>query len=151
MLRTIQHITILLAISSVCAAATTLIRPIHAPVRLETSPPLVLAKIQSSLHVSLKQVRQWDEPVLWIDARGSFELYEQDHIPGALYLVEEGWDHLLPYVTAAYQPTMRVVVYCDGSGCLASDRVAMRLRNQLGWEHVSVLGGGWDAWQAGHP
>lgn len=94
--------------------------------------------------VSLADVLRWKEPTLWVDAR-SVKTYEAGHIPGAMLLNEDHWDHLLDGVLEAWHPSQSVVVYCDSRECQSSERVAARLR-EAGVEPVFVLKGGWEAW-----
>lgn len=79
---------------------------------------------------------------LWIDARSRAD-YERAHIPGAVLLNEDEWDFCLPEVLAAWQPGQRIIVYCGGGGCRASESVARRLK-AIDLTPVFVLDGGWD-------
>jgi rhodanese-related sulfurtransferase len=85
--------------------------------------------------------------VLWLDAR-SQEDYAKGHIPEALLLNEDDWDHLLPEVLSAWRPGQWIVVYCSSQKCQASQGVAKRLRSEVGMRDVHVLKGGWETWQA---
>ncbi|MEM9299033.1 MAG: rhodanese-like domain-containing protein [Bacteroidota bacterium] len=87
--------------------------------------------------------------ILWLDAR-EVDDYEQEHIPGALLLNETSWDELIAQVFEAWQPDMRIVVYCSSAGCNASAKVAERLRED-GLSNVFVLKEGWEAWKEKHP
>lgn len=84
-------------------------------------------------------------PVLWVDAR-SLEDYGVGKIPSAILLNEDHWDELLPGFLAAWQPGMRVVVYCSSQKCHASHEVAQRIRSEAGLGDVYILKGGWEAW-----
>jgi rhodanese-related sulfurtransferase len=95
--------------------------------------------------VEWSQVRQWPGLVLVLDAR-STAAFDRAHIPDALPLNEAGWEEQLPAVLGGWRPGVRVVVYCDNSGCDASQAVARRLRRDLGADGVFVLKGGWSAW-----
>jgi rhodanese-related sulfurtransferase len=97
--------------------------------------------------VSVAVVRQWPaETVLWVDARNEDE-YRAGHLPGALSLPEARWEQQLPVVLEKWLPELRVVVYCGGQACQASQRVARRLREDLGAEEVYYLEGGYEAWR----
>ncbi len=98
--------------------------------------------------VTMATVRDWGDSVLWIDAR-SPEEFDEGHVPGALPLDEGNWEMRLPTVLEAWQPESRVVVYCTGTRCEASSRVAERLRSDLGTAQVYFLRGGFAAWQTG--
>lgn len=85
--------------------------------------------------------------ILWIDARPAAR-FAASHIPGAISLSEEAWDHSLPAFIDAWDPQRPVVVYCDSSQCHASDSVARRLQRELGVQRIAVLKGGWATWSA---
>jgi len=95
--------------------------------------------------VNFDIIDQWDEDVLWADAR-SREEYEEAHIPGAVLLNEDAWEELLFDFFDRWQPGGKVVVYCGSRGCRASHEVAERLREETGEEEIYVLHGGWDTW-----
>lgn len=98
--------------------------------------------------VTASQIAAWSGPVLWVDARSRAE-FDRSHIPGAVLLNEEQWEDLLDGFLDAWQPGMRVVVYCGGGGGDASRNVARRLRagsSDLG--EIHILHGGIDAWSA---
>lgn len=89
------------------------------------------------------------DAVLWVDARPQ-AAYDQGHLPGALRLTEEVWETAFLPLLDRWVPGQPVIVYCDSRACRASHRVAERLR-QAGVQPVSVLRGGWAAWQAAPP
>lgn len=97
--------------------------------------------------IDLETVRRWGAPVLWVDARPA-TAFATAHIPEALNLTEREWEEHLGAFVAKWQPGIRVVVYCDGAQCHASQGVAKRLKRELQIEEVFVLTGGWDAWRA---
>jgi rhodanese-related sulfurtransferase len=90
-------------------------------------------------------VRQWREPVLWVDAR-SAAAYARGHVPGALSLLSGPGDEAMAALVAAWHPGTMLVVYCDSPRCDAAQSAAGRLRRELGIEEVYVLKGGWSAW-----
>lgn len=85
--------------------------------------------------------------VVWVDARSSKQ-FDAGHIPGAVLLNEENWNKMLPALLDVWSPESRVIVYCDSNSCESSQAIADRLKNEAGLERVSVLVGGWQAWQA---
>ncbi len=97
--------------------------------------------------VTLAEIATWGAPALWVDARDA-AAYAKQHVPGALALDEAHWESDLPAFIKAWQPGMKVVVYCDDRACGASQAVAQRLRRELGIGQVYVLKGGWSAWRA---
>ena len=100
--------------------------------------------------VNPDEVTHWATPVLWVDARTE-KSYELRHVPGAVWLSEDEWERHLPDFLAAWQPTGRVIVYCDSQACDASQAVALRLQRELKLTNVYVLQGGWAAWLKNHP
>jgi rhodanese-related sulfurtransferase len=96
--------------------------------------------------VTWSEVAGWPGRVVLVDARRE-PAFQQRHIPGALPLNEAHWEAQLPAFLKAWQPGARVVVYCDDSGCDASEAVARRLRRELSIDQVFVLKGGWAAWR----
>ncbi|BAZ40911.1 hypothetical protein NIES4101_68720 [Calothrix sp. NIES-4101] len=89
----------------------------------------------------LKVALESGENILVIDARSS-DAYQQEHIPGAINIPhrtmsEETTNHL--------DRTALVVTYCDGIGCNASTKGAMKMA-KLGFR-VKELIGGLDWWK----
>ncbi len=94
----------------------------------------------------LERAREAGEKVLVIDAR-SPEAFARGHIPGALNLPHRA---MSPATTAGLDRTALVVTYCDGIGCNASTRGALKMA-ELGFS-VKELIGGLDWWSRdGHP
>lgn len=95
--------------------------------------------------VTLGEIARWQTPILLVDAR-SDQAYRQAHIPNAILCNEDAWEQHLPGLLTAWQPGTRIVVYCDGQACAASQSVALRLRRELDLTDIYVLQGGWAAW-----
>jgi rhodanese-related sulfurtransferase len=90
-----------------------------------------------------------DKGALFLDAR-PIAFYEMSHIPGALPLPEDDFDHAFAKLEPRLRSAFDVVVYCSGFGCEASHLVARKLKGQ-GIPAV-VLAEGWPAWtDAGYP
>lgn len=88
---------------------------------------------------------------LFVDARSAFE-FKVGHIPGALCLTALSSGSKLRLAMAGYRADTRIIAYCAGTGCRSSHVLARRLVQELGYENVEVLDGGWPAWQkAGFP
>jgi rhodanese-related sulfurtransferase len=124
---------------------------------------LVLAGLTAAIHpkrppfadrasspgeISLQDVQNWKEAVLWVDARPESE-YEAEHIPGAVSLNPDNWSERLPHFLDEWRPAQKTVVYCSAASCDTSREVADRLRRS-GVDPVYYLRGGWEAWKA-HP
>ena len=86
------------------------------------------------------------EPIVVVDGR-SAEAYAQERIPGSLSLPHRTID---AESTALLDRSVTYVCYCDGIGCNASTKTAMKLL-MLGFE-VRELIGGLDWWKRdGYP
>jgi rhodanese-related sulfurtransferase len=96
--------------------------------------------------LTVAEIARMKSPVLWVDARPQAE-FRQQHVPGAVLLNQDNWEERLPEFMAAWQPGMRVVVYCRSEKCRASHDVAQRLRRELQIENVFALRDGWAGWQ----
>ena len=81
------------------------------------------------------------EPIVVVDGR-SAEAFAQEHIPGSLSLPHRIID---ADSTASLDRSVTYVCYCDGIGCNASTKTAMKLL-MLGFE-VRELIGGLDWWK----
>ena len=74
--------------------------------------------------------------VVVIDTR-SEEAYEREHIPGAVNLPHRT---LSPETTAGLNKALTYVTYCDGIGCNASTKGALKMA-KLGFRVKELLGG----------
>ena len=82
-----------------------------------------------------------DEPVVVVDGR-SAEAYAREHIPGAVNLPHR---EISAETTEALDKAKLYVCYCDGIGCNASTKTALKLLT-LGFQ-VRELMGGLDWWK----
>lgn len=89
----------------------------------------------------LKVARESGERITVVDAR-SREAFARAHIPGAISLPHR---EMSRESTAALDREALVVAYCDGIGCNASTRGALRMA-ELGFR-VKELIGGLDWWK----
>ena len=81
------------------------------------------------------------EPLVVVDGR-SAEAYAREHIPGSISLPHRG---INADSTASLDRSRTYVCYCDGIGCNASTKTAMKLL-MLGFD-VRELIGGIDWWR----
>ena len=88
------------------------------------------------LYISLQN----NENIVVVDAR-SKEAYDLQHIPGAVNLPHRSMSEV---TTAALDKEKLYVCYCDGIGCNASTKAALKLA-ELEF-HVKELIGGLDWW-----
>ena len=77
-----------------------------------------------------------NEPVVVVDGR-SAEAFAREHIPGAVNLPHREIDE---HVTASLDRSKLYVCYCDGIGCNASTKTALKLLT-LGFQVRELLGG----------
>jgi len=76
------------------------------------------------------------EDVIVVDAR-SADFYEEEHIPSAINIPHRIMNE---QTTSRLDKNKRYVVYCDGIGCNASTKGALKL-SQLGFNVKELLGG----------
>ncbi|MGF1448463.1 MAG: rhodanese-like domain-containing protein [Opitutales bacterium] len=98
--------------------------------------------------VTMATVTEWAEltDVLWVDARSQAE-FDGGHVAGAVRLTDTEWDALFLDFLSAWEPPMRIVIYC-GEGCERAEAVRTKLIEQLQLEDARVLRGGYEAWVA---
>ena len=141
--KTIGQAAVLVLLSAGAALAVHAWHP-RAPALHLTEEPL------RDDEVSLASIRdQFQNEVLWIDARLK-DLFDAEHVPGALLLNEQGFDdQLLGHLEVLQTNTKPIVVYCGGQKCEASRKVAQKLQQMGIVQQAWVLKGGFGAWQAG--
>lgn len=76
------------------------------------------------------------EAVVIIDAR-SREAYNAEHLPNAISLPHA---EMTAETTSGLDRSARYVTYCDGIGCNASTKGALRM-TQLGFDAKELIGG----------
>jgi len=136
-MKTLREAALLLVLAVMPALATGLFHP---------KRPAWSSHAEELPRATISQAQSWGAVVLWVDAR-SFETYQTGRIPGAVSLTMRDWERQLPEFLQAWTPDRKVIVYCDGGSCQASEEVALRLKRELGLEDVTVLQEGWDAWR----
>jgi rhodanese-related sulfurtransferase len=94
----------------------------------------------------LKVAREAGEAITVIDAR-SRQAFAKERIPGAMSIPHR---EMNAQTTAAIDRSSLVVTYCDGIGCNASTKGALRM-TELGFRTKELIGG-LDWWKRdGHP
>ena len=76
------------------------------------------------------------DDIIPVDARKSFG-YDKEHIPGAINLPHR---EMNPESTKHLDKSKTYICYCDGIGCNASTRGALKMA-QLGFKVKELLGG----------
>lgn len=132
------QLLLLLLLPLIPAAVSALWHPQGPPLN-----PMTLAEGE----VSVAMVQQWDEPVIWVDAR-SPEVFAEAHIPSAVNLYAGSFDEQILAFLDVWEPGKKVVVYCDSRECGASGDIARRLREEMQLDNIFVLKGGWQSWQS---
>ncbi|MCM2442302.1 rhodanese-like domain-containing protein [Agrobacterium vitis] len=91
-------------------------------------------------------LNEGESSIVVVDGR-SAEAYASEHIPGAINLPHKG---ICFFSTESIDKSKIYVCYCDGIGCNASTKTAVKLLT-LGFQ-VRELIGGLDWWKRdGHP
>ena len=98
--------------------------------------------------IRVEEAQRLQTPIVWVDARPE-DAFQLAHIPGALNLNRTNWDQALPRFFEAYASGCSVIVYCSPD-CSESEEIASRIRN-LGFDHILVLEGGYEAWKQAKP
>lgn len=99
------------------------------------------------LQQALAQSGTAGAPVLILVDTRSPQAYQEEHLPGAINLPHRTMDATS---TAHLNREAQIVTYCDGIGCNASTKGALKLV-RLGF-HVKELIGGLDWWKRdAHP
>ncbi|HEX7154077.1 MAG TPA: rhodanese-like domain-containing protein [Thermoanaerobaculia bacterium] len=81
-------------------------------------------------------LRNGNEGIVIIDARSAAS-YEKAHVPGAINFPHRTMN---AQTTASLSRDKVYVTYCDGTGCNASTRAALRL-SELGFRAKEMIGG----------
>ncbi|WP_419937028.1 rhodanese-like domain-containing protein [Candidatus Palauibacter sp.] len=89
----------------------------------------------------VKEALDRGDPIVVVDGR-SADAYARERIPGAVNLPHRA---IGPETTAALDRSKLYICYCDGIGCNASTKTALKLLT-LGFE-VRELMGGLDWWK----
>ncbi|HEX2060902.1 MAG TPA: rhodanese-like domain-containing protein [Thermoanaerobaculia bacterium] len=83
-----------------------------------------------------EDLRNGNEEIVIIDARSPAS-YEKAHVPGAMNFPHRTMN---AETTAALSRDKLYVTYCDGTGCNASTKAALRL-SELGFRVKEMIGG----------
>jgi rhodanese-related sulfurtransferase len=115
--------------------------------QLMTAPPFASFPVDTIGLDEFHRVVE-DSSALILDARSAV-YYRQGHVPGALNLSRDQFakDYLALRATLGKDKDHPIVVYCSGGTCHDSKMVAQALTT-LGFSHVRIFAGGWDAWTA---
>lgn len=81
-----------------------------------------------------------------VDARDA-EQFDAQHIPGAVSLPDNAYPELLEFFAEEHGRSKTIVVYCGTEDCDLSTELALRLRDEAGFEDIRILDGGFLAWQ----
>ncbi len=83
-----------------------------------------------------EQLRDGDASIIVIDTRKP-DSYEKAHIPGAINVP---WRTMNAESTQSWSREKTYVTYCDGTGCNASTKAALKL-SELGFRVKELIGG----------
>jgi rhodanese-related sulfurtransferase len=143
MFTTLRQATLIILLAASAAWATYTWHP-RAPALYLVQEPL------RNDEVSMQVIQErWQGKVLWIDARIQ-EQYDAGHIPGAVLLNEQDFEHqLFDLLDTLQTNTKPIILYCSAAKCDASRTILERLKQTLPIENAFVLKGGWGAGQEG--
>ena len=117
-----------------------------------SSPPIDDAAASLGVRITLAQARSlYDAGTAdFIDAREPFE-FAPGHIPGAYNLTQADFmGGKTPEALEFLDPGRRVVIYCGGGECHASENVAILLQ-QAGFSTIHIMEAGFPVWvEAGY-
>lgn len=83
--------------------------------------------------------------VVFVDARHYFD-FRRGHIPSAVNIALSEYDSSANAI-AALPKDRAIIVYCDGSECNSSIKLAAKLYEH-GFDGVRIFFGGWQEWTA---
>src|SRR5262245_53207119 len=114
------------------------------------TPPKKQAKPEEFIKLE-KAKELWDSgAAIFLDAREPAD-YAAGHIGNAINLPALAFEKHFAEVSPMLTPESQIVVYCNGTECELSHRLAGSL-NQLGYTNVHMLFNGWTVWrEAGLP
>ncbi len=114
------------------------------------TPPKQIPKADEFLSLD-KAKNFWESgSSVFLDAREP-EDYKAGHIGNALNLPAMAFERHFGEVAPILSPESKIVVYCDGTECELSHRLASQLK-QTGYTNVHMLFNGMTAWrEAGLP
>ncbi len=84
----------------------------------------------------LQEALSRSDNIVVVDTR-SIEAYDREHIPGAISIPHKTMDK---QTTSHLDPSKTYITYCDGIGCNASTKGALKM-TQLGFRVKELLGG----------
>lgn len=142
MLRLVQRICLIIVVG----AGLGLIANAISPKRISLiTPPKKVAKAEEFVPLEKAHELWGGGNSFFLDARKPAD-YEAGHIANALNLPVEEFGEVFPKLAPMLTPESSLVVYCDGTECELSHRLADQLRQQ-GYTNVHMLFNGWTAWR----
>jgi len=142
------------AIGAVLGLASNALHPMGLPLLLRRVPrPTVPEWVWRRVpHIDAAEGhRRWEaRSAIVIDARSSKD-YAEGHLPRSLSLPYWEYSAAYPKLAGQLPRNAPILIYCYGSSCGLSMRLAKRLLGE-GYQDLTVLGGGIAAWEkAGYP
>ncbi|MFO1498667.1 MAG: rhodanese-like domain-containing protein [Verrucomicrobiota bacterium] len=143
--RSLLQVVVILVLGSALGLLANAISPKRIPLQ---TPPKQAPRADEFIPLDQAQ-RLWSEGTsFFIDARKPAD-YEAGHIANALNLPVEAFGEHYPRLAPMLTPESQLIVYCDGTECELSHRLASELQQQ-GYTNVHVLFNGWTAWRSAH-
>ena len=147
MTQTLQRIVLIIVMGGAIGLLSNGISPKGIPL---VTPPKQAPKAEEFM--ALNQAHEvWERgAALFLDARNPAD-FDAGHIGNALNLPVEQFQEFFPKIAPMLAPDAAIVVYCDGTECELSHRLAAELHT-VGYTNVHMLFNGWTAWRtAGFP
>ena len=149
--RDCRRITVLLVAALALALGLNALHPAGLPlvlsaVRRPGVPARIWKKLRFTDAKSASRTVSGDSNAVLVDVRDRKD-YEVSHAAGAISLPYRRFDRSLPEFTARVSPGKRVLLYCYGTQCGLSVRVASRLVRR-GYADVVIVKKGFEAWKA---
>lgn len=146
----IQRCAGLVALAVLIALVCNTLHPMGLPLLLVEVPhpgiPVWIWRSVPSVSVTQGYELWRHQSALLLDVRDRAD-HLAGHIPGSLSLPYHEFSTTFPAVRDRLPLHGPILIYCYGSHCGLSMRVAKRLR-VLGYDRLTVMEGGFDAWQA---
>jgi rhodanese-related sulfurtransferase len=147
MFQTVQRVLLIVVLGGALGLLANSISPKGIPL---IAPPKRAPQPSAFLPIDQAHALWSSGAALFLDARNP-EDFDAGHIPKALNLPVEQFPEFFPKVGPMLAPDSQIVVYCDGTECELSHRLADQLR-QMGYTNVHILFNGWTTWKtAGFP
>ncbi len=104
-------------------------------------------QLESGMQLSLEEAGELfnKKQAVFIDARDK-HYYRDGHIAGAYHVPYKATRKDKIERMLRFPKDKNIVIYCTDADCTLAERLAGELKF-LGYRHIAVFSGGWEAWQ----